>query len=139
MFDRASAALAARRAAISIYGASSSPAGRLYSVSFTNQFSDGQGNTTNGVINLFSSPSSLFGPVTGAGNAHSNSMTVNFVGLPGNTYNVERSQDLITWKSIWTTNVPPAGTFRFTDTFGDLGGIVPAYAYYRLAWWPANQ
>jgi len=105
----------------------------------TYTISDGQGNTTNGVINLFSSPSSLFGPVTGAGNAHSNSMTVNFVGLPGNTYNVERSQDLITWKSIWTTNVPPAGTFRFTDTFGDLGGIVPAYAYYRLAWWPANQ
>lgn len=88
------------------------------------------------MINIVGSASPLFGQTSGVVNPGGNSVTVNFAGEPGYGYNVQRSVDLITWKTIWTTNAPAAGPFNYTDTFGDLGGIAPGAAYYRLAWVP---
>ncbi len=104
--------------------------------SITYTLSDGQGNTTNGVINIVGSASPLFGQTTGLISPGGNAVTVNFGGQPGYTYSVQRSLDLSTWKTIWTTNAPPGGPFSYTDTFGDLGGVAPSSAYYRLAWVP---
>lgn len=104
--------------------------------SITYTLSDGQGNTTNGVINIVGSASPLFGQTTGLISPGGNAVTVNFGGQPGYTYSVQRSLDLSTSKTIWTTNAPPGGPFSYTDTFGDLGGVAPSSAYYRLAWVP---
>ncbi len=105
----------------------------------TYTISDGHGNTTNGVINIVSSASPLFGQITSLINPGGSAVTLKFAGQPGYTYHVQRTQDFIAWKTIWTTNAPPGGPFIYTDTFGDLGGIAPSSAYYRLAWLPNNQ
>lgn len=62
--------------------------------------------------------------------------TLAFGGLSGYGYNVQRSADLVNWATIWTTNAPAGGLFNFTDTFGNLGGLPPASAYYRLSFNP---
>ncbi len=58
--------------------------------------------------------------------------TVNFAGIPGYTYAVQRSTNLVDWVTRFITNAPTAGLFNFTDDFSDLGGP-PASAYYRTA------
>ncbi len=62
--------------------------------------------------------------------------TAQFAGIPGYTYTVQRSTNLVNWVTIWTTNAPSSGVFQFTDSFSDLGGNVPSSAYYRLSWSP---
>ncbi len=62
--------------------------------------------------------------------------TARFAGIPGYTYSVQRSTNLLNWVTVLATNAPPSGLFQFTDNFGDLGGIAPASAYYRLSWSP---
>jgi hypothetical protein len=42
----------------------------------------------------------------------------------------------VSWVVIWTTNAPARGLFQYTDNFQDLGGNIPASAYYRLVWSP---
>ncbi len=64
----------------------------------------------------------------------SSSATVNFSGQPNQSYDVQRSTNLVDWVTIGTTNAPPGGLFNFMDTFSDLGGTEPAAAYYRLTW-----
>jgi hypothetical protein len=59
-----------------------------------------------------------------------------FAGIPGYTYNVQRSTNLLSWVTVLTTNVPAGGVFQFTDTFNDFGGSPPSSAYYRLSWSP---
>jgi hypothetical protein len=98
--------------------------------------SDGHGDTNEGVINLVVSTSPLFGQTRGIVHPGGPTVTLNFAGQPGYTYDVQRSTNLITWVTIWTTNAPPAGPFKYTDAFGDLGGQIPAAAYYRLTWNP---
>jgi hypothetical protein len=97
---------------------------------------DGLGDTNEGWINVVVSTSPLFGQTTGVLRPNGRSVTLNFAGQPGYRYSVQRSLNLATWVTIWTTNAPPAGPFKYTDTFGDLGGAVPASAYYRLTWNP---
>lgn len=104
-------------------------------ISYT--ISDDLGDWTVGVVNIAVSSPALTGQATGIlypGGNHS--VTLNFAGVPGNTYAVERSTNLTTWTPIWTTNAPAGSFFNFTDTFGDLGGIAPSSAYYRLSWTP---
>jgi Domain of unknown function DUF11/IPT/TIG domain len=75
------------------------------------------------------------GQPTGIVTTSGKSATVFFAGKQGNSYNVERSTNLLTgWVVVWTTNAPPGGLFNYTDNFTDLGGIPPASAYYRLSW-----
>ena len=45
--------------------------------------------------------------------------TMTFVGVPGYTYVVQRTQDLSgtpAWTDLWTTNAPPDGLFQFIDS-----------------------
>jgi hypothetical protein len=54
-----------------------------------------------------------------------------FAGIPGYTYNVQRTEDLTppaTWTTLHTTNCPPLGLFDFIDTAPPMGA-----AYYRTA------
>jgi alpha-tubulin suppressor-like RCC1 family protein len=53
--------------------------------------------------------------------------TLDFLGMPGVSYNVERSTDLINWSVIWTTNEPANGILQFTDPDAPLSN-----AYYQL-------
>ncbi len=53
--------------------------------------------------------------------------SINFVGIPGASYNVKRSTDLINWSVIWTTNEPSFGIFQFTDPSAPQPN-----AFYRL-------
>jgi hypothetical protein len=99
---------------------------------------DSLGGTTTGLIDIVVSTSPLFGQITGIINPGGQSVRLNFAGDPGYTYNVQRSTDLINWTTIATITAPAAGPFTCTDTFGNLGGIAPASAYYRLSWNPLN-
>src|SRR5438309_1068452 len=59
------------------------------------------------------------------------SATVNFAGIPGYPYQVQRSTNLVGWLTLVTTNAPTDGLFQWVDTFPDLGSPPPT-AYYRL-------
>ena len=99
---------------------------------FAFNVSDGFGGTASAVVNL------AIGTVTPNGQAQSIAISggtamLQFAGIPGFSYNVQRTTNLVDWTTILTTN-PVAGVFQFTDDFSDLGGAVPASAYYRLGW-----
>lgn len=100
---------------------------------FTYTISDNYGVTATGIINV------VVNTATGvSGQAQSitvggSSATVNFAGIPGYTYYVQRSTNLVSWVTIQTTNAPSGGLFNFTDTFSDLGGVPPVSAYYQLS------
>jgi len=54
-----------------------------------------------------------------------------FAGIPGYTYDVQRTEDLtppVTWTTLHTTNCPPLGLFDFIDVSPPIGS-----AYYRTA------
>jgi autotransporter-associated beta strand protein len=57
--------------------------------------------------------------------------TASFAGIPGYSYQIQRSTNLVDWVTLLTTNAPSGGLFQFTDDFNDLGGP-PSSAYYRL-------
>jgi len=103
---------------------------------FTYTISDGKGGTSVGYVNIVVSSSPLFGQATSIAAAGDPAINVSFAGHPGYSYSVQRSTNLVSWKTIWTTNAPPGGLFSYGDNFGDLGGIAPSSAYYRLAWTP---
>lgn len=93
---------------------------------------DGHGGFVPGVINV-----TVNAGVT-AGNPQTisitgNSVTVNFAGIPGYQYLIQRSTNLVVWATLFTTNAPGNGVFKFTDDFGDLGGVAPPSAFYRTA------
>lgn len=101
---------------------------------FSYVISDGLGDTTVGLVNLVVSTSALLGQATGIINPGGNAVTVQFAGVPGYTYQVERSTNLIAWVPLWITNAPAGSFFNYVDMFGDLGGTAPGSAYYRLSW-----
>jgi hypothetical protein len=103
-------------------------------ISYT--ITDNAGVTATGLINLVVASSPLFGQATSVANSGGGPTTLNFYGFPGYSYSVQRSTDLASWTTIWTTNAPPGGPFVYIDTYGDLGGAPPSAAYYRLAWNP---
>jgi hypothetical protein len=63
-------------------------------------------------------------------------ITAAFRGIPGLTYQVQRSLDLITWTNLSTVTADANGLVTLTDTFNDQGGVIPPTAYYRLVWNP---
>ena len=61
--------------------------------------------------------------------------TVGFAGIPGRSYQVQRSTNLVDWVTLVTTNAPANGVFEWVDDFNDLGvppADPPSSAYYRL-------
>ena len=61
--------------------------------------------------------------------------TVGFAGIPGRSYQVQRSTNLVDWATLVTTNAPGNGVFEWADNFSDLGvppADPPSSAYYRL-------
>ena len=97
--------------------------------SFTYTVSDVRGGSATGLITV-NVISAVGGPQTIT--VSGSTVTVNFAGIPGYTYAVQRSTNLVSWVTLITTNAPPAGLFIYTDDFSDLGGP-PASAYYRTA------
>jgi autotransporter-associated beta strand protein len=64
-----------------------------------------------------------------------NTATVGFAGIPGRSYQVQRSTNLVDWATLATTNAPAGGVFEWVDDFNDLGvppADPPSSAYYRL-------
>jgi hypothetical protein len=100
---------------------------------FSYTISDGHGGTATGVVNITitTNVSGQLESVTVA----NGSVIVNGVGVPGYTYQVQRSLDLTTWKTIASVTAPANSLFSVTDNFSDLGSPPPA-AYYRLEWNP---
>ena len=59
------------------------------------------------------------------------SATVTFAGVPGVSYDIQRSTDLMTWTTLSAMTAPADGLFSYTDNFSDLGSP-PPMAFYRL-------
>ena len=100
---------------------------------FNYTIGDGQGGSATGVVNIMvvaSASGQTQSIMVSGGTA-----VLSFAGVPGSTYNVDRSTNLISWTTIETTNAPGTGLFNYTDDFSDLGGP-PSSAYYRLSWVP---
>ncbi|MDB6124904.1 MAG: Lysozyme [Pedosphaera sp.] len=107
--------------------------------SVTDQFSytitDGRGGSAIGVVsivNIGSNPSAQFVSQPGV---NGGSTLLQFSATPGWTYYLDRSTNLMTWKTIWTNVAPPGGSFNYTDDFHDLG-TPTSPAFYRLWWVP---
>jgi autotransporter-associated beta strand protein len=102
---------------------------------FSYTLSDGHGGSATGVasiVNLGGSPSASFAAVPGFSGP---AVQLHFAGTPGWTYYLERSTNLVGWKTIWTNVAPAGGAFDYSDDFHDLGAPV-APAFYRLRWTP---
>jgi autotransporter-associated beta strand protein len=60
---------------------------------------------------------------------------LDFAGIPGRAYQVQRSTNLVNWVALVTTNAPSNGIFEWVDDFSDLGvppADPPSSAYYQL-------
>ncbi len=101
---------------------------------FSYSVSDGQGGTASGLVNILIL-TNVTGQATGSIAISNGTVNLSFAGIPGATYNVQRSTNLNDWLTIWTTNAPDNGLFNFVDSFSDLGAPPPA-AFYRLSWSP---
>ncbi len=95
---------------------------------FTYTVSDGQGGSATNTITVNVVPQT--GAVTGATIAPGGAMTASFAGIPGLSYTVERSTDLMVWAAFSTVTAPANGLFSITDNDG-----LPA-AFYRLRYNP---
>ena len=98
---------------------------------FAYTVADGNGGSATATVTLVAAPfvSGQNASVTVSGST----ATVEFAGIPGYKYEVERSTNLVNWVNILTTNTPSNGAFSVTDNFSDLGTI-PSSAYYRMSW-----
>ncbi len=103
---------------------------------FAYSISDGEGGTNLGYVDIVISTNVITGQATGIIFTGGGPVTVNFAGIIGYSYGVQRSTNLLDWVTLWTTNAPAGGLFNYTDAFGDLGGNAPSSAYYRLSWVP---
>jgi pectinesterase len=99
---------------------------------FTYTVTDGFLGTNSGLVNVVINTNSVFGtagPVIAASHT-GGPTTITYSGIPGLSYSVGRTTDLLSgWTIIWTTNMPAGGTFQFTDN----NPPQPA-AYYILLW-----
>jgi len=93
--------------------------------SFNYTVSDAYGGSATALvgISIADKPSGSAQTITTGGGT----VTVNFAGIPGFTYDIERSEDLNVWSLMLTTNTPANGRFNFTDT-----SPPSPTAYYRL-------
>ena len=62
--------------------------------------------------------------------------TVTAYGIPGYSYILERSTNLVNWVSVSTNVAAANGRINAADSFSDLGGQQPASANYRLKYQP---
>jgi hypothetical protein len=100
---------------------------------FSYTVSDTQGGMANGLVNIVVVASAV-------GQAQNVSVSngtaiASFAGVPGYSYGVQRSTNLVDWLTILTTNAPSEGLFQIADNFTDLGAS-PGSASYRLEWNP---
>lgn len=97
---------------------------------FTYSVSDGFGGTNSATVFITVDTAPLFGQSL-AINPSGSSVDLSFAGIPGFSYTIVRSDDLIAWTDLWTTNAPPNGIFQFTDT-----NAPSPSAFYRLRFNP---
>ena len=100
---------------------------------FTYTVDDGNGGSVTANVNIVVQPfvTGQSATITVSGPT----ATVQFFGIPGYGYGVQRSTNLTSWATLVNTNAPANGAFEWTDDFSDLG-VVPASAYYRLQYNP---
>ncbi|GEM_PF-3311566 len=92
--------------------------------------------TATGTINIVSTniPVNVQAVTLGPGGA-----TISLAGVPGYTYELQRSTNMAlvgnviqaNWVTLFTTNAPQS-SFQWVDNFSDLGGVAPDAAYYRM-------
>ncbi len=97
---------------------------------FTYTVTDGFGGTNSATVSIATDSTPLFGQSQIA-SVSSGTATLNFAGIPGYSYSVQRSTNLTSWATIWTTNAPAGGLFQLID----MGAPDPS-AYYRLQYNP---
>jgi autotransporter-associated beta strand protein len=105
----------------------------------TDQFSytvrDNYGGTNSGTVTLTVAVPASGQPLNLNPNTNS-TVTVNFAGVPGLGYTVERGTNVAFTGVVrtWLVTAPTGGLFQVTDNFSDLGTLpfVPSAAYYRL-------
>jgi hypothetical protein len=93
---------------------------------FTYTVSDGFGGTSSATVTINVDSTPLFGQSQIA-SVSGGTATLNFAGIPGYGYSVQRSTNLMNWATIWTTNAPLNGMFQVIDPTAP-----EANAYYRL-------
>jgi len=98
---------------------------------FNYTLSDGRGGLSTGlvrIVNIGAKPPAVFvGPPSVSGGA----VLLRFSAAPGRAYDLERSTDLVHWRTIWTGVAPAGGMLEYTDEFRDLSAP-PAAAFYRV-------
>jgi len=95
--------------------------------------SDGHGGTATGVVHI-TITSTVWGQLQSLAVVN-RGVTVNGVGVPGYTYQVQRTTDMVTWTTLASVTAPASSLFSVTDDFSDLGSP-PASAWYRIEWNP---
>lgn len=105
----------------------------------TYTITDGQGWTNTGIINVVVNPFVTGQQTLATLTLSNNTITTTFHGIPDYVYEVQRSTNFsggLGWLDIATKTVGANGLIQVTDAFPDLGGQIPASAYYRLKWNP---
>jgi hypothetical protein len=98
--------------------------------SFTYTVNDGNGHTASGTIHVM-----VVNPAGSSVNFALNGLnqpTMQFAGIPGFRYTIQRSTNLSDWENIQTFDAPANGVFSFTDV---TDPPLPA-AYYRMSYTP---
>ena len=97
---------------------------------FTYTVNDGFGGMSSGLVNVVLSNSSVFGPTGPVIGVTNGATTLTYTGIPGYSYSINRTTNLLGgWTIIWTTNMPSGGVFQFTDP-----NPPQSQAYYQLLW-----
>jgi MBG domain (YGX type)/Bacterial Ig-like domain (group 3) len=97
---------------------------------FTYTVTDGYGGTNSGMVTMNIDSTPLFGQ-SQVVSVVSGTATLRFAGVPGYSYSVLRSTNLVDWAVLWTTNAPGDGVFNYADTTAPQ-----ANAYYQLEYNP---
>jgi len=103
---------------------------------FSYTVTDGFGGTNTGLVSIVVS-NVVTGQITGQFTSFTNNVAnLTFHGIPNYSYITERSTNLTDWVDVVTNSAATNGVISVTDSFGDLGNVPPASAYYRLKWQP---
>jgi Bacterial Ig domain/Phosphoesterase family/Cadherin-like domain len=109
--------------------------------SFEYTVSDGQGGTNAGTVSIVIN-NNLFGQTSPQLSMTSTNTTVTFFGIPGYSYIVDRSTNMVMgagWVPISTNVAPSSGVIQILDNFQDLGIPIPPLppaVFYRLQYNP---
>jgi hypothetical protein len=103
---------------------------------FSYTVTDGFGGTNTGLVSIVVSNAAT-GQITGQFTSFTGGVAnLTFHGIPNYSYITERSTNLTDWVDVMTNSAATNGVISVSDAFGDLGGVPPASAYYRLKWQP---